>query len=197
MRSNGIGVRISGRLMPPKGWRKPYRSCLVEGCAKTFLARGLCSMHWSRWARTGEVGGATPLRRLGGFWGKVTITEAGCWEWQGATNHGYGRFRHQSAHRWSWEQEHGPIPNGLTIDHLCRNTFCVNPSHLEPVTIGENLRRSPIQRSTINAAKTHCPHGHPYSAENTFHSKGRRHCLACRRIRDAQRGPRSHHARLA
>lgn len=81
--------------------------------------------------------------------GPRTWTEAptGCWEWDGTLSvEGYGVFRENyrqiKAHRWTYEQFVGPIPDGLTIDHLCRNRRCVNPAHLEPVTAGENARRS-------------------------------------------------------
>jgi len=73
-----------------------------------------------------------------------------CWEWTaGRDRHGYGQLKISSAgrkttaraHRVVYEIVRGPIPEGLTLDHLCRNRGCVNPSHLEPVTIGDNIRR--------------------------------------------------------
>src|SRR5262249_40016004 len=80
---------------------------------------------------------------------KVDLEGAnGCWNWQGSLNpRGYGKIgtggRHGTAlvHRVAWEIAVEPIPNGLTIDHLCRNKRCVNPDHLEPVTALENHRR--------------------------------------------------------
>lgn len=66
----------------------------------------------------------------------------GCWEWTGPkTAGGYGLFAQTSAHRAVYERLRGPIPEGLDLDHLCRNRGCVNPAHMEPVTRSENLRR--------------------------------------------------------
>ncbi len=111
------------------------------------------------------------------FRSKVAVQSDGCWLWTGSINNrGYGVFypggggpRHQYAHRWSYVNAVGPIPEGLELDHLCRRPACVNPGHLEPVTRRENAARA--GRATgfgpHQAAKTHCPSGHAYSAENT------------------------------
>ena len=110
----------------------------------------------------------------------------GCWEWRAKVNlNGYGYFWNgqamQLAHRFSYEHWVGPIPTGLDLDHLCRNRDCVNPSHLEPVTRSENLRRGKPAGSH-NRAKTHCPQGHPYDGANLYvaPSSGRRGCRTCR-----------------
>lgn len=73
----------------------------------------------------------------------------------------------------------GPIPDGLVIDHLCRNPQCVNPMHLEPVTPEENTRRGIGGWNT--RAKTHCPQGHPYSGANLYinPTSGARVCRTC------------------
>lgn len=74
----------------------------------------------------------------------------------------------------------GPIADGMTLDHLCRNPACVNPAHLEPVSQRENNLRAPTSVTSINSAKTHCKHGHPYDAANTYHMPGGgRDCRKC------------------
>lgn len=109
-----------------------------------------------------------------------------CWPWRGcSTRGGYGQIwdgdKMIPAHRVVYEAKNGPIPEGLQIDHLCRNTPCVNPSHLEPVTAQENNRRSESP-SGRNARKTHCDSGHEFTFENTGISKrGDRYCRACMR----------------
>ena len=113
------------------------------------------------------------------FWKKVAVTAGdGCWEWNGYVRpNGYGQFgRNQAAHRVAYELGVGPIPQGMELDHLCRNRRCVRPSHLEPVSHPENTRRG-------GAAVKACPQGHPYDEANTYWLKspgtGRRHCRAC------------------
>lgn len=118
-----------------------------------------------------------------------------CWRWMAFRNPkgGYGRFSFRGklwiAHRFSYEVFCGPIPEGLTLDHLCRRTSCVNPFHLEPVTNAENIRRG--TQGWNMSIKTHCPRGHEYDLLNTYWSKrGSRHCRACAREKARER--RSH-----
>lgn len=129
------------------------------------------------------------------FWKRVEFTES-CWIWRGPITHnGYGFFsfgtggrgnsKRVGAHRFAYDNLVGPIPEGLTLDHLCRNPPCVNPSHLEPVPIGENVHRSPIAPAAINARKTHCKNGHPFDLLNTYiFPDGRRSCRTCQRQHD-------------
>jgi len=122
------------------------------------------------------------------FWAKVE--KGKCWEWRGARSRGYGCFndgdRTVIAHRWSYEAARGPIPPGLTLDHLCRNRSCVNPAHLEIVTRKENVLRG-VGVTARNASKVACVHGHGFTEENTYHWHGKRICKACLRDRDRAR----------
>lgn len=117
------------------------------------------------------------------FWAKVEKTE-GCWFWLAATPCGYGLIwvdgAYRPAHRVSYEWVHGPIPDGLELDHLCRNPSCVNPEHLEAVTHQENARRGEGTMGDLYTPKTCCKHGHPYSGENLYlPPRGGRECRAC------------------
>lgn len=120
------------------------------------------------------------------FWAKIDLS-GDCWLWRASLDRdGYGRFAlaHSTivrAHRYAYELLVGPIPEGLTIDHLCRVRHCVNPAHLEPVTGRENTLRGDTT-AALNAAKETCPQGHPFDAANTYlPARGGRECRACRR----------------
>lgn len=114
------------------------------------------------------------------FWSRVDAT-GDCWLWTGPFDRdGYGAFskRRSGAHRFAYETLVGPIPAGLVIDHLCRVRACVNPDHMEPVTIRENVQRGARLR------QSHCRAGHRMDDENTLiqrRSGGgyRRQCRTC------------------
>lgn len=124
-------------------------------------------------------------RQVVRFWSLVQRSD-GCWRWTGNTLRGYGRFgcnrRKYLAHRVSWVLVKGRIDPELIIDHLCRNPICVNPEHLEPVTLATNTSRG-NSPTTWNAKKTHCPLGHELSPETWRRGKSWRICRICARDR--------------
>lgn len=119
----------------------------------------------------------------------IKIDDNGCWRWQLAIhNCGYGKLtviengrpRRRLAHRISYQHFVGPIPTGLHIDHLCRVRDCVNPKHLEPVTVQENLRRSPLRGARARATGR-CTNGHVL-AEVGLYKQGRYQvCAECQK----------------
>lgn len=151
-------------------------------------------MQGNRW-RTND-----PLAR---FWEKVEmIPFETCWLWTGGTtpskNGAYGHFlvsnrprRQGLAHRFSYEFRYGPVPDGLELDHLCRNTTCVNPAHLEAVTHRVNVLRG-SSPTAISVAMNACIKGHPFTTKNTGHnSRGSRYCRECHRVNEHERRVRA------
>lgn len=131
------------------------------------------------------------------FWAKVDAS-GDCWEWMGSRHKkaGYGKYKIDGktwvAHRLAWTLLVGPIPPGLTIDHLCRVTHCVNPDHLELVSGRTNLLRG-FNFVAVNARKTECVAGHPLIGDNVFIAgKNSRFCRTChrRRSRESARAKR-------
>ena len=117
---------------------------------------------------------------------RVKVDKNGCWLGQGFLNSaGYGRAkwygRNWLLHRLVYELMEGPIPKGLTLDHLCRVRSCINPGHVEPVSAGVNTLRGETIPAA-HAAKTHCHRGHEFTPENTYrfgpHTRWRQ-CKAC------------------
>ncbi len=115
-------------------------------------------------------------------------TDDECWSWPAQhVGAGYPRVKYKGknkkVHRIAYELRQGPVPDGLELDHTCMSVWCWNPDHLEPVTHQENCAR------TVQSLKTHCLKGHPYDAENTYHTKGshshtsQRQCRTCNRER--------------
>jgi hypothetical protein len=111
---------------------------------------------------------------------RIAVQWNGCWRWTGLiSNSGYGRLGRHYAHRYVYELCGELIPEGFKLDHLCRNTYCVNPAHLEPVTHRENTLRG-ISAAAENAVKTHCKRGHELSGHNLLlDNRGHRQCREC------------------
>ncbi len=119
-------------------------------------------------------------------------SESGCWDWGGTVREdGYGKYHKTYSHRLVYVALIGPIPDGLELDHLCRNRRCCNPLHLEAVTRRVNILRSPIAAPAFQRNKTACPKGHPLDGDNVRmeSSNGRqwRACVTCRRAKDERR----------
>lgn len=124
------------------------------------------------------------------FWQKVARSEeGGCWLWMGARDaNGYGQIYVSGsavgAHRISVELSGEVIPPGYVVDHLCRNPSCVNPAHLDVVTMAENTRRGDLHAAQKEKAKAthHCQRGHPLpQVTRLLSSSGHRYCIPCQR----------------
>lgn len=132
---------------------------------------------------------------------KAEVTSfTSCWRWRGAVNkEGYGLLRvdgrHRPAHRLAYVVARGPIADWLAVDHLCKNTACINPLHLEAVTHGLNIKRALADHGGAPASvsrlyRAHCKWGHPFDEANTRVKRdGTRECKTC-----ARRWKRSRHA---
>lgn len=165
------------------------RSCSVPFCDGIRWKRTWCRKHYKRWQKHGNPNRLSPfdLTPEQRFWSRVDLLGS-CWQWLGCVDKdGYGAFSLRGGeapvrvHRWAYEQLIGPIPEGLVIDHLCRNQACVKPDHLEVVSVRENTIRG-SGWTAVNAAKTHCPAGHAYDAANTrINAQGARECRICGR----------------
>lgn len=115
---------------------------------------------------------------------------SGCWVWAGAKSKGYGtasvKGKQVTVHRAVYEALIGAVPEGMVLDHLCRNKSCCNPEHLEPVTQRVNVLRG-TSLAAVNASKVVCVAGHPLEGENLYETPGgARHCRVCRRARKAE-----------
>lgn len=117
-----------------------------------------------------------------------------CVVWQGCTtDRGYGQRKvggkMQYVHRLEWEKHHGPIPRGMRVCHTCDNPPCHEITHLFLGTAKDNSQDMVRKGRSAGQKKTHCPHGHEYSPENTSVRGGKRYCRSCQRTRN--RGMRS------
>ena len=136
-----------------------------------------------------HVGEAIPVAvSLAQIGGHVVTPRPDCVIWTSDGDRGYGKVKvngqTKRVHRVVWELTHGPIPDGLTVDHLCRVRSCVNTEHMELVTVRENVLRG------SRGDATHCKRGHEYTPENTrLDRHGWRICRACRRMHEGKAPP--------
>jgi hypothetical protein len=155
----------------------------------------ICHTCYERWRRKNPVAQMS-VEEL--FFHRVRVDpDSDCWIWVAAKDPkgGYGKFVSERfgivmpAHRWSYEYMRAPIPTGLVIDHLCRNPPCVNPWHLEPVTIAVNSLRG--EAPAIKTWRTGtCPRGHSMADAlevKTGRYAGRRNCRTCNHLRWAEK----------
>lgn len=190
--------------------------CSVKDCGwHGRLVRSWCMKHYKRWYKTGDpeklLPLPTPYERLVGH-GYVR-TDSECFISNAPKNYrGYAYVSGRGAHRISYETWFGAIERNQLVDHICHNRAasigaclggdscehraCINPGHLALTTPAENIKNSPLTRQghlvpkgmpALNAAKTHCPQGHPYSGANLRTYSGRRACKECHRVKEAIR----------
>jgi HNH endonuclease len=199
IRAEAIRLRLEERLSATEISRK-------VGCSRAI------ALYWLRgMPRTKEE--KYPKRsKKDRLMERITVDPiSSCWLWTGRLSHnGYPRVAwritstHQ-AHRIAYEEFIGPIPAGMVLDHTChrpencpggkgcKHRRCINPVHLEPVTIRENLRRGHGPAAGLRAAHaqrasvTHCPQGHKYTTKNTYTYQGCRSCKACAQVRGEKR----------
>lgn len=186
---------------------RPRTFCEIDECGAPVVGRHMCRKHWQRWRKWGDprvVSSRWKQTDAERFWSHVDRS-GDCWAWTGGTKNGYGTFyvtrdgtdRMQQAHRFAFELERGPIPDGMTLDHLCHTAVaddcregskcphrrCVRPDHLDSMPLGDNISAGG------NGAKMTCKHGHEFTPENTGHHgpDGRyRYCLTCKRATNAR-----------
>lgn len=172
----------------------PKSICSFDPCERPSKSLGLCAAHWQQQY---DGRGLQPIQRWSNDMGSLkesieerldkTDGESGCWVWSGMVNQdGYGlvkiRGKRVMVHRAYLQETGVSIPEGLTVDHLCRNRACANPDHLELVTNLENVMRG-FSPPAVNARKTECKRGHPFDAVNTYVApNGNRACKECRRM---------------
>lgn len=187
-------LRVYGDPLARQRAERGKNSCSVDGCTEPYEGRGYCRMHYARWRKHGDPHRVDLILGddLAHFWSRVEKTET-CWLWTSPPDWtGYCRAffggRRMLVHRWAYEHFVGPIPDGMTIDHVkargCSRRNCVNPGHLEPVTLRENNLRSD-NVGGVNARKTECIRGHAFDSLNTYVNPrtGARKCRACAALR--------------
>lgn len=165
-------VQVSCAICGQQMWRIPSR---IGKSNETF-----CSISCANEGNRRRLAGISDRDR---FLSKIEKSDDGCWIWTAFRDRGgYGKFgwngRVGLAHRFAYEEFISPIPDGLTIDHLCRNPACVNPDHLEPVTMAENIHRGMSPHMVIHHAQR-CVRGHDYATHSRYRNGKRICCRTC------------------
>lgn len=182
---------------------RPFGPCDVPDCGRAHVAGGFCGAHYQRVVKYGDPQADKPLVRrptesspagLELFRSLYVEDDQGCWNWIGPlVPAGYGRFNYLGqahlAHRWAYEMLIRPIPEGLVVDHLCRNRQCCRPAHLDIVDTRTNLARG--MSPTFIAVRTNrCKRDHELTEDNVYRRPGnpkQRFCRECQRIRQQAR----------
>lgn len=157
-----------------------------DGAAST--ARPVALSDWAAKMQQKSIPQLSP-EQLDKFWYRVEVHQpSGCWQWRGTIERwGYGQFSLGKkagkfrAHRVAYSVLIGPVPDGMQLDHLCRNNGCVNPDHLQVTTGRINTLRG-YGTSGMNARKTHCKRGHELSGDNIYQYGNRRSCKLCKTV---------------
>ena len=173
--------------------------CCIPECTGFVVGWNWCTKHYERWRKYGDplftkTGAGKPLAER--FQSKTRPAANGCIEWTaGQVSFGYGGFHWRGklwrAHRMAWTLAHGDIPDGLTVDHMCRNRLCVNVAHLRLLTLGENAADGKAHHhyAILGMKPGHCLAGHEMTPENTYivPATGRRCCQTCKKANGARR----------
>ena len=147
-------------------------TCNIGGCDRTLYSRGWCSKHYWRWRRHGDPrGGGRRYSTPEEAFAARTERRGECLVWAGLKNGGgYGHLqvngRITGAHRYAWERENGPIPDGMLIDHICHNRACVNVDHLRLATRQQNSsNRAGATAKSSTGVRGVYPHGSRFRVE--------------------------------
>lgn len=131
--------------------------CSVEECPKKSRARGWCEKHYYRWRKNGDPLAVKELHASSpeGSLALRTEWQGDCLVWTGWRDDlGYGRMkvsgRKVRVHRYTWERVNGPIPEGMYIDHICRNPSCCNPDHLRLATAKQNAEHAGLNSDNVS-----------------------------------------------
>ena len=183
--------RARSKWITGQGTRSQPCTVNDDECIPGRLRQGMCERHYRRVQKTGSTASTVvPTFK------RYTVTDSGCREWAGGLYpNGYGKLGSEVngttlAHIAFYTESNGPVPDGLELDHLCRNRACVNPDHLEPVTRAVNIQRGMDARLAARGGR--CEKGHDLTGPDAWHEpkSGARTCKECWRIRYRAAGVR-------